>query len=163
GAGLRDRGPRRSADRRLLPPRHAQPGRRGRADEVGAHGRVLAGRRHRRVVARGGPARAAVLSGLPLSPEATGRETASGESPYNPLRFRVFSPRETFHTRPLSPKRARGKDRMKDLSQLLTPLAFPAALERVRRSFARQPDRQTCGASAIRHGLLFGGLTIPTA
>jgi hypothetical protein len=52
---------------------------------------------------------------------------------------------------------------MKDLSQLLTPLPFPAALERVCRSFAQQPDCQTCGASAIRHGLLLGGLTIPTA
>lgn len=52
---------------------------------------------------------------------------------------------------------------MEDLSQLLTALPFPSALDRVRRSFARQPDCQTCGASAIRHGLLFGGLTIPTA
>ena len=47
---------------------------------------------------------------------------------------------------------------MKDLSQLLTPLAFPADLDRARRSFARQPDCQTCGASAIRHGLLLGGV-----
>ncbi len=52
---------------------------------------------------------------------------------------------------------------MNDLSQLLTAQPFPTALDRVRRSFARQPDRQTCGASAIRHGLLLGGLTIPTA
>jgi hypothetical protein len=52
---------------------------------------------------------------------------------------------------------------MTDLSQLLTPQPFPTALDRVRRSFARQPDCQTCGASAIRHGLLLGGLTIPTA
>lgn len=52
---------------------------------------------------------------------------------------------------------------MKDLSTLLTALPFPAALERARRSFARQPDRQTCGASAIRHGLLLGGLTLPAA
>lgn len=50
---------------------------------------------------------------------------------------------------------------MKDLSQLLTPHPFPSALDRVRRSFARQPDLQTCGASAIRHGLLLGGLTLP--
>ena len=52
---------------------------------------------------------------------------------------------------------------MKDLSQLLTAQPFPTALYRVRRAFARQPDRQTCGAAAIRHGLLLGGLTIPTA
>jgi hypothetical protein len=52
---------------------------------------------------------------------------------------------------------------VKDLSQLLTALPFPTALDRVRRSFARQPDCQTCGAAAIRHGLLLGGLTIPTA
>jgi hypothetical protein len=52
---------------------------------------------------------------------------------------------------------------MKDLSQLLTPHPFPSAFDRIRRSFARQPDLQTCGASAIRHGLLLGGLTIPTA
>jgi hypothetical protein len=52
---------------------------------------------------------------------------------------------------------------MHDLTHLLTEHAYPAALDRVRRSFARQPDLQTCGASAIRHGLLLGGLTIPTA
>jgi hypothetical protein len=52
---------------------------------------------------------------------------------------------------------------MLDLSQLLTAHPFPAALERIHRSFARQPDDQTCGAAAIRHGLLLGGLTIPTA
>jgi hypothetical protein len=52
---------------------------------------------------------------------------------------------------------------MKDLSQLLTSHRFPSALDRIRRSFARQPDCQTCGAAAIRHGLLLGGLTIPTA
>jgi hypothetical protein len=51
---------------------------------------------------------------------------------------------------------------MLDLAQLLRAHPFPAALERVRRSFARQPDDQTCGAVAIRHGLLLGGLTIPT-
>src|SRR5262245_8333944 len=52
---------------------------------------------------------------------------------------------------------------MTDLSQLLTPHPFPSALHRVRRSFARQPDSLTCGAAAIRHGLLLGGLTLPTA
>ena len=52
---------------------------------------------------------------------------------------------------------------MRDLSQLLTVHRFPSALDRIRRSFARQPDRQTCGAAAIRHGLLLGGLTLPTA
>jgi hypothetical protein len=52
---------------------------------------------------------------------------------------------------------------MLDLSQLLIAHPFPTALARIRRSFARQPDRQTCGAAAIRHGLLLGGLTIPTA
>ena len=52
---------------------------------------------------------------------------------------------------------------MHDLTHLLTECPYPASLDRVRRSFARQPDCQTCGASAIRHGLLLGGLTIPTA
>jgi hypothetical protein len=52
---------------------------------------------------------------------------------------------------------------MHDLTHLLTEHAYPASLDRVRRSFARQPDLQTCGASAIRHGLLLGGLTVPTA
>jgi hypothetical protein len=50
---------------------------------------------------------------------------------------------------------------MRDLSALLTAHAFPSALSRIQLAFARQPDRQTCGASAIRHGLLLGGLTIP--
>ena len=52
---------------------------------------------------------------------------------------------------------------MHDLTHLLTEHAYPASLDRVRRSFARQPDGQTCGASAIRHGLLLGGLTVPSA
>jgi hypothetical protein len=52
---------------------------------------------------------------------------------------------------------------MRDLSGLLTAHSFPAALGRIRASFARQPDNQTCGAAAIRHGLLLGGLTIPTS
>jgi hypothetical protein len=52
---------------------------------------------------------------------------------------------------------------MRNLTSLLTAHAFPSALARIRASFARQPDRQTCGASAIRHGLLLGGLTIPTS
>ncbi len=52
---------------------------------------------------------------------------------------------------------------MRNLSRLLTAHAFPSALARIRASFARQPDRQTCGASAIRHGLLLGGLSIPTS
>lgn len=50
-----------------------------------------------------------------------------------------------------------------DLADLLTAHPFPAGLEAVCRSFARQPDHQTCGASAIRHGLLLGGLGVPTA
>jgi hypothetical protein len=52
---------------------------------------------------------------------------------------------------------------MHDLSHLLTAHPFPAALARVRGAFARQADRQTCGAAAIRHGLLLGGLTLPAA
>src|SRR3954468_22459736 len=52
---------------------------------------------------------------------------------------------------------------MYDLTHLLTEHRYPGSLDRVRRSFARQPDCQTCGAAAIRHGLLLGGLTIPTA
>lgn len=52
---------------------------------------------------------------------------------------------------------------MVDLSQLVTAHPYPGALGRILRSFARQPDCQTCGASAIRHGLLLGGLTLPTS
>jgi hypothetical protein len=52
---------------------------------------------------------------------------------------------------------------MHDLSGLLKAHPFPTALERILCSFARQPDQQTCGASAIRHGLLLGGLTIPAS
>ncbi|MFO0878634.1 MAG: hypothetical protein U0840_14935 [Gemmataceae bacterium] len=52
---------------------------------------------------------------------------------------------------------------MRNLSQLLTVHAFPSGFDRIRRSFARQADLQTCGAAAIRHGLLLGGLTLPAA
>ena len=52
---------------------------------------------------------------------------------------------------------------MRDLSQLLTAHPFPSGFDRIRRSFARQPDSQMCGALAIRHGLLLGGLTLPSA
>ncbi len=52
---------------------------------------------------------------------------------------------------------------MRDLSALLTPHPFPAALTHIRQSFAREPDCQTCGAAAMRHGLLLGGLTVPTS
>jgi hypothetical protein len=52
---------------------------------------------------------------------------------------------------------------MKDLSQLLTAHPYPESFDRIHRSFSRQPDLQTCGAAAIRHGLLLGGLTIPTS
>ena len=50
---------------------------------------------------------------------------------------------------------------MSDLSNLLVPRTYPAALHLVRESFARQPDRKTCGAAAVRHGLLLGGLLAP--
>jgi hypothetical protein len=50
-----------------------------------------------------------------------------------------------------------------DLSQLVTVHPYPSSLGRILRSFARQPDCQTCGASAIRHGLLLGGLTLPAS
>jgi len=50
-----------------------------------------------------------------------------------------------------------------DLSQMVTAHRYPASLGQVMRSFARQPDCQTCGASAIRHGLLLGGLSLPTS
>ncbi len=50
-----------------------------------------------------------------------------------------------------------------DLSHMVTAQPYPASLGRVMRSFARQPDCQTCGASAIRHGLLLGGLSMPTS
>jgi hypothetical protein len=50
-----------------------------------------------------------------------------------------------------------------DLSQMVVTHPYPATLGRVMRSFARQPDCQTCGASAIRHGLLLGGLSLPTS
>jgi hypothetical protein len=52
---------------------------------------------------------------------------------------------------------------MHDLSHLLTAHPFPTALGHIHRSFARQPDNQTCGALALRHGLLLGGLVAPAA
>ncbi|MFQ3652149.1 MAG: hypothetical protein SNJ75_17660, partial [Gemmataceae bacterium] len=48
-------------------------------------------------------------------------------------------------------------------AHLVTPHPYPSAVDRILRSFARQPDEQTCGASAIRHGLLLGGLSLPTS
>ena len=50
---------------------------------------------------------------------------------------------------------------MSDLSHLLAPRTYPEALALIRESFARQPDGQTCGAAAVRHGLLLGGLLAP--
>ncbi|NBO90973.1 MAG: hypothetical protein EBV06_01445 [Planctomycetia bacterium] len=50
-----------------------------------------------------------------------------------------------------------------DLSQLVTTRPYPTSLGQVLRSFARQPDCQTCGASAVRHGLLLGGLSLSTS
>jgi hypothetical protein len=51
---------------------------------------------------------------------------------------------------------------MNDLSSLLMPRTYSAeALALVRDSFAPQPDDQTCGAAALRHGLLLGGLLAP--
>jgi hypothetical protein len=51
---------------------------------------------------------------------------------------------------------------MSDLSGLLMPRPYSAeALALVLDSFAPQPDKQTCGAAAPRHGLLLGGLLAP--
>jgi hypothetical protein len=51
---------------------------------------------------------------------------------------------------------------MNDLSSLLMPRTYSAqALALVRDSFASQPDGQTCGAAALRYGLLLGGLFAP--
>ncbi len=51
---------------------------------------------------------------------------------------------------------------MSDLSSMLMPRTYSAeALALVRDSFALQPDEQTCGAAALRHGLLLGGLLAP--
>jgi hypothetical protein len=51
---------------------------------------------------------------------------------------------------------------MRDLSSVLVQLTYSAeALALVRDSFALQPDEQTCGAAALRHGLLLGGLLAP--
>ena len=50
---------------------------------------------------------------------------------------------------------------MSDLSHFLTPRTYPDAFALIRHSFARQPDGQTCGAAAVRHGLLLGGLLAP--
>lgn len=52
---------------------------------------------------------------------------------------------------------------MLDLTRLLDQHSYPGALGLILSAFARQPDNQTCGAAAIRHGLLLGGLTIPAA
>jgi hypothetical protein len=51
---------------------------------------------------------------------------------------------------------------MSDLSSLLMPRTYSAEVLAVfRESFAQQPDDQTCGAAALRHGLLLGGLLAP--
>jgi hypothetical protein len=50
---------------------------------------------------------------------------------------------------------------MADMAHLLVPHCYPQALGLIRDSFARQPDGQTCGAAALCHGLLLGGLTTP--
>jgi hypothetical protein len=52
---------------------------------------------------------------------------------------------------------------MPHLSHLPLARPFPSALGAVRKAFAAQPDDQTCGAAAIRHGLLLGGLSVATA
>jgi hypothetical protein len=48
-----------------------------------------------------------------------------------------------------------------DLSDFLVSQTYPKAFALVRDSFAQQPDGQTCGAAAVRHGLLLGGLLTP--
>jgi hypothetical protein len=50
---------------------------------------------------------------------------------------------------------------MSDLSSLLMPRTYPEAFGLIYNSFAPQPDLQTCGAAALRHGLLLGGLMAP--
>jgi hypothetical protein len=50
---------------------------------------------------------------------------------------------------------------MCDLAHVLWPRNYPEAFAQVRDSFAPQPDHQTCGAAALRHGLLLGGLMAP--
>jgi hypothetical protein len=51
---------------------------------------------------------------------------------------------------------------MSELSGLLMPRPYSAeALAVVRDFFAPQPDEQSCGAAAPRHGLLLGGLVAP--
>jgi hypothetical protein len=54
-----------------------------------------------------------------------------------------------------------GETPMSDLSYLLMPRNYPEAFALFRDSFAPQPDMQTCGAAALRHGLLLGGLLAP--
>jgi hypothetical protein len=48
-----------------------------------------------------------------------------------------------------------------DLSYLLRPRTYPEAFRLVYDSFASQPNPLTCGAAALRHGLLLGGLLAP--
>jgi hypothetical protein len=50
---------------------------------------------------------------------------------------------------------------MSDLHAMLSPCTYPFDVPRVSEAFAVQRDGQTCGAAAIRHGLLLGGLMIP--
>jgi hypothetical protein len=50
---------------------------------------------------------------------------------------------------------------MCDLSTVLMPRTYPEAFALVHGSFAAQPDYRTCGAAALRHGLLLGGLLAP--
>lgn len=51
---------------------------------------------------------------------------------------------------------------MSDLSSLLMQRTYsPEALVQIHDAFAPQPDQRTCGAAAVRHGLLLGGLLVP--
>jgi hypothetical protein len=45
----------------------------------------------------------------------------------------------------------------------IRPRPYPRDLDRVAQEFGRQLDGDGCGAAAVHHGLLLGGLTIPMA
>ncbi len=52
---------------------------------------------------------------------------------------------------------------MQHVRDLIRPHPYPRDLDRIAQEFGRQLDDRSCGAAAVHHGLLLGGLTIPKA
>jgi hypothetical protein len=58
-------------------------------------------------------------------------------------------------------ERSLGGTPVSDLSNRLVPWTYPEAFALLRDSFAPQVCMSSCGAAALRHGLLLGGLLVP--